>query len=164
MNTEIYICLGGGPHCLEGGSGVFELSSTSLNYDDIENIDICGTNHNTRYWSMKKLAWFPVHNQPKLPTNFSMLSGCGLAIERSKALLIGGHQIIKKWQNDIPGFPNTYPPNEIPDIPNTYAPNDQVLMYDFVRQSWTWIRSIPFHSIWPLELKCSVVFNKSFKT
>ena len=101
---------------------------------------------------MKKLAWTTFHNQTKLPTNFSMISGCGLALERSKALLIGGHQNIKKWQNDIP------------DFPNTYAPNDQVLMYDFVGQSWTWIGSIPFHSIWPLELKCSVVFNKSFKT
>ena len=120
-------------------------------YDDTEMV-MCKANLKTHSWSMKKLAWFAFNNQPKLPSNFSMISGCGLALERSKALLIGGHRKSKLWENDFPYFPDTN------------APNDQVLMYDFVRQSWTWIRNIPFHSIRPLELKCSVVFNKNFKT
>ena len=123
----------------------------SISNFDIETKDICFANYNTRYWSMEKLAW-STFKGPTLPTNFSMISGCGLALERSKALLIGGNKNIKICHNDLPIHPNKY------------APNDQVLMYDSVRQSWTWMKSIPFHSIWPLELKCSIVFNKSFKT
>lgn len=146
--------------CQKGLIGPQEFSISNLDYDDIENI--CRANYKTHYWLMKKLAWISIKNQPKLPTNFSMLSGCGLALERSKALLIGGHRNIKEWQNNFPNIMGWQ--NDIPDFPNMNAPNDQVLMYDFVRQSWTWIRNIPFHSIKPLELKCSVIFNKSFKT
>ena len=114
---------------------------------------ICEPNWNTNYWSMEKLAWVTFKNQPKLPTNFSIVGGCGLSVERQKVVLIGGHRNIETSNGWLLG---------------NYLPNDQVLMYDFLHETWTWLTNIPLGNLWPAwsqaELKCSVAFNKIFET
>ena len=138
---------GGGHECLMGSHGPDE----TFHHDNNVNMDIC-LNYNTQYWSMKKLSWVTFKDQPKLPTNFSMISGCGLSLTRQKVLLIGGHRNANN-RNSCKH-----------DYVDKYLPNDQVLMYEFVRQSWTWLTSIPLGNLWPSELNCSVMFDKTLKT
>ena len=131
ITFDFYVCTLGGIHQCE--------------------MDKCEPNYNTQYWSMKKLGWVTFKNQPKLPTNFSMISGCGLSFRKQKVLLIGGHRI-KKSAYDW-----------LDDYVEKFLRNDQVLMYDFVHQTWTWLTNIPLGSLWPSELKCSVIFTKSLR-
>ena len=131
-----------------GSTGPQEISHQANSV----NMEICYPNYNTQYWSMKKLSWVTFKNQPKLPTNFSMISGCGLSVTRQKVILIGGHRNTKNHNHWID------------DYVEKYLPNDQVLMYDFVHNSWTWLTSIPLSDdIWPSELNCSITFDKSFQ-
>ena len=105
----------------------------------------------TRLWSMKKLRWVNIKNPPKLPTNFSLISGCALSLNRHDILLIGGH--------------HTYP-SEINRFAVTKVSNNQVLLFNSSLQTWTWMENIPLkHKIYPYiyNLECSIVQNKSFE-
>ena len=109
----------------------------------------------TRFWSMKKLRWVNIKNTQKLPSNFSLISGCALSLNRHDVLLIGGHHTYKPaWE-------------ETDRFAMTVVPNDQVLLYNSTLQTWTWMEKIPLkHKVYPYiyNLECSIVQNKSFET
>ena len=108
----------------------------------------------TRFLSMKKLRWVNTKNTPKLPTNFSLISGCALSLNRHDILLIGGH--------------HTYQPYWVKPVTfaKTVVPNEQVLLFNSSLQTWIWMENIPLkHKIKPYiyNLECSIMQNKSFE-
>lgn len=108
----------------------------------------------TRFWSMKKLRWVNIKYTPKLPSNFSLISGCALSLNRHDILLIGGHHTYQPYWVEIDRFAMTV------------VPNDRVLLYNSSLQTWTWMENIPLkHKIKPYiyNLECSIVQNKPFE-
>ena len=89
----------------------------------------------TMIWSMEKMAWLQTKTFPKLPTNFSMISGCTVGVNRNLALLIGGHHVIKSYVTSIQYFAQKY------------YPNNQVLQYNFQNQTWTRLENIPYEKV-----------------
>ena len=115
--------------------------------------EFLGAEFSTRFWSMKKLKWVNIQNPPKLPTNFSLISGCALTLTRNDILLIGGHHTYKPYWEDR-------------EHAMRVVPNDQVLLFNSTLQTWSWMENIPLkHKIYPYiyNLECSIVQNKSFE-
>ena len=91
----------------------------------------------TMIWSMEKMMWLQTKNFLKLPTNFSMICGCTVGVNRNRALLIGGHHVIKSYVTSI-----QY-------LAQKYYPNNQVLQYNFQNQTKTWtkLENIPYEKV-----------------
>ena len=90
---------------------------------------------------MEKMIWLQTKNFPKLPTNFSMISGCTVGVNRNIALLIGGHHVIKSYMKGIQYFTQKY------------FPNDHVLQYNSQNQTWTWLENIPYEKVTMQNMK-----------
>lgn len=96
----------------------------------------------TQYWSMEKMAWLQTEKFPKLPSNFSMISGCTVAVNRNIVLLIGGQKI---WQQTLQANVNYY-------LVQKHVPNNQVVHYNSQNQKWTWLENIPYEQV---SYKCT---------
>ena len=114
-----------------------------------ENIDdhqVLEPEFKTMFWSMEKMAWLQTKTFPKLPTNFTLISGCTVAVNRNLALLIGGHYVIKSNLG-------------IHYFAQNYFPNDQVLQYNFQNQTWTWLENIPYEKVSKQNAKINSLFQ-----
>ena len=89
---------------------------------------ICYAIFSTQLWSMKKQRWVNLPLLPKLPDDFSFFNGCSIAIDRQRVLLIGGHH---NWPDDLWLYPVSV------------LLNNQVILYDFLTNSWTWMSPVP---------------------
>ena len=77
---------------------------------------------------MKKQKWANLPLLPTLPDDFSFFNGCSIAIDRQRVLLIGGHY---NW------------PDKVKLYPLSVLLNNQVILYDFLTNSWTWMSPVP---------------------
>ena len=85
---------------------------------------------------MKKQRWANLPLLPRLPEDFSFFRGCSVAIDRQKILLIGGHYNI---------------PVKVECYPVRVLFNNQVILYDFSTNSWTWMSPVPL-PLYPVSL------------
>ena len=100
----------------------------------------------TRFWSIEKMTWLQTKYFPNLPTNFSMISGCTVGVNRDIALLIGGHHVIKSKLG-------------IQYFAQKYFPNNQVLQYNSQNQAWTWLENIPYEKVSKQNPKMNSLFQ-----
>ena len=110
------------------------LSTSALTVNDLP--CTCYAIFSTQLWSMKKQRWANLPLLPLLPKDFSFFSGCSIAVDRQRVLLIGGHY-------NMPGMKKYYPVRVLF--------NNQVILYDFSTNSWTWMASVPL-PLYPVSL------------
>ena len=109
----------------------FQIPQNPTSNSDITVNDLpctCYAIFSTQLWSMKKRRWANSPILPRLPEDFSFFSGCSVAVDRQRVLLIGGH-------HNMPGKVEHYPVSVIS--------NNQVILYDFSTNSWTWMAAVP---------------------
>ena len=81
------------------------------------------------------MTW--INGSPKLPPKISMLSGCVVPLNHQSVLLIGGHH---EHQENLKLFSHS---SELSHFP-TFTPfNNQIVLYDFVTQTWTFMQNLP---------------------
>ena len=105
----------------------------------------------TMFWSIEKMTWLQTKNFPNLPTNFSMISGCSVALNRNIVLLIGGQH---NWQNTLQT--NVQPKQY---FTHKSFPNNQVLQYNLQNQTWTWLENIPYEKVSKQNAKMNSLFK-----
>ena len=97
----------------------------------------CQATLNTQIWSKEKFDWSKRAVGLKFPSDFSMLSGCAVSINKHEVLFIGGHhtqQFFQSHYHDLSG--SNYYPLMMPV-------NNQVIKYDFKNDKWESITAIP---------------------
>ena len=107
----------------------------------------CKIENSNELWNVDEGYW--VASYPKLPNDFSLLSGCSVSINRHKILLIGGHHV-KKVASDL-------------IAPMSTPINDQMREFDFVNGTWTTHESVPIDTnVYSQDVayRCSLTLNK----
>ena len=93
----------------------------------------------------------------KLPPEFGFYSGCATAIDRNRAMLIGGHYV-KKSDPEVSLSDQ--------ELFIQFPSNDKVAMFDISNEQWTNLPNVPIPTISEEDQSdfhyiCGTSFNKN---